>query len=90
MRVKHYVCIICIFVCDSVCVCTYICTTLFSSDCDKAMPPPQAPKHRAMQQTQGRKRQDEEAELLAEETGHCRARRVISDALYSQWRSGLF
>ena len=76
--------------CVSMCVCTYICTTLFSSDCNKTMPPLKAPEHRAMQQTQGRKGQDEEAELLAEETGCVRASRVVSDAVYSQWRSGSF
>lgn len=40
---------------------------------------------KAMQPTQGRVGQYEEAELLAEEIGHFRARRVVSDAVYSQW-----
>lgn len=47
---------------------------------------PRPLQHRAMQPAQGRIRQYEEAELLAEEREHLRARRMVSDAVYSQWR----
>jgi len=40
-----------------------------------------------MQKTQGRRGQDEEAELLAGEIGCFTARSVVSDAAHSQWIS---
>lgn len=88
MRVQHYVHHTCIFVCE--CVCAYIHTILFSSDCNKTIPPPQATELTAMLQTQGRKAYNEKTQLLEEWTEHFRAKKVVSDAINSHWRSGSF